>query len=359
MNKYFSTISLFFIIIDTGGWSNLRFLGLLFIMVSFTLTFNLKLIFKKNIDILLSFLLLLSILPSLFFPYLSNQDFSLGLSQVMPILIFPFLIIIIHLREKDYNEIVSLLTTVFSSVIIVFYLLRLFDIGFANSFAEHLDSAREAGFFDYKSNLLGIYLPVVYFKPTLLLVPLGLYCLLINKKSSFLLVMIALFIAPSRTGFIVLFLFFGGNYFMRASLFIKLTSLTLLFFLVSYISSYIDIENLIFGLSVRLGHLSSLMEMSFDYESLILGQGAGTSFYSYGFNSMTDGMELSQLEYIRRHGLLSFFFLFLIWAKAAYSNEKWRQPICAYWLVAMSNPVLAVFFSFTFLALILSKKTGN
>lgn len=358
LHIFIAAISIFFIIIDTGGWSNLRFVGFLFIIITFLYRFNLRNIIKKDIDIFLAILLFISIFPSLFFPNSSNQDFSLGVSQVLPIFLYPLLLILIQLRESQYNEIVSTLTNTFSTVIIVFYILRVFDIGIANNFAELLDAEREAGFFDHKSNILGVYLPVVYFKPTLLLVPLGLYCLIINKKVSFYLALAALFIAPSRTGFLILLLFYCAKHFREFSFTFKAVMSLVLFVSINFILSFIDLDNLMFGLSVRLEHLFSLMKLSINFESIILGQGPGTSFFSSGFNKMTDGVELSQLEFIRRHGVLGFFFLILIWAKAAYSNRLWRQPILAYWIVSMSNPVLAVFFSFVLLAVILSKKRG-
>jgi hypothetical protein len=358
LHIFITAISIFFIIIDTGGWSNLRFLGLLFILISFFYRFNLRNIIKKDIDLFLAILLFLAIFPSLLSPNISNQDFSLGVSQVLPIFLYPLLLILIHLRESQYDEIVSTLTNTFSTVIIVFYILRLLDVSIVNSFAELLDAEREAGFFDYKSNILGVYLPVVYFKPTLLLVPLGLYCLIINKKLAFYCALAALFIAPSRTGFLVLLLFYFAKHFREFSFTSKALMTFFLFLSINFILSFIDLENLMFGLSVRLEHLFSLMKLSINFESIIFGQGPGTSFFSSGFNKMTDGVELSQLEFIRRHGVLGFFCLVLIWVKAAYSNRLWRQPILAYWIVSMSNPVLAVFFSFVLLAVILSKNRG-
>lgn len=62
-----AAITLFFIIIDTGGWSNLRLFGFLFIIIAFILKFNLRNITKKDIDVFLAIMLLLFILPSLFF----------------------------------------------------------------------------------------------------------------------------------------------------------------------------------------------------------------------------------------------------------------------------------------------------
>ncbi|MEZ9198493.1 hypothetical protein [Shewanella sp. 10N.286.54.B9] len=358
-NSIFLALCLLFIIIDTGGWSNLRFVGLSGVLMFFIYSLKSQNLKNKKAHFVIAMLLFVSVLPGLIYPSSENQIFQLGVSQTLPVFLYPVLLMLININRDTYQYVVSTLTRIFALVILLFFFSRVFDIGPANSFAAVLDAKREAGFFDFKSNLLGQYLPVVYFKATLLLVPLGLYCYITKFKLSFYLALAALFVAPSRTGFLVLLLFYIFINFVEFKVFLKFILISISVYCIYLVSQFIALESFLMGFHVRLEHLLSLSNLSINYENLLLGQGAGTFFYSTGFKEMTDGVELSQLEYIRRYGLISFLVLCFAWAAAGYTNREWRLPIVAFWITALSNPVLAVFFSFTLLAIINSKSKSQ
>jgi hypothetical protein len=247
----------------------------------------------------------------------------------------------------------------FALVVIALFFGRLLQIPFVITVNDFIES-RSSGFFGSKNFLSGDILPNVYFQGTLSLIICGALCVPYKHYWTFGLILISLVLAPSRFGVIVLvmwflYLFFKGSY--RRLLWIPIILIILMFAL----------ENLAFGKeilalfngesdggSVRFGHFSSVMkEFGSSPFNMIFGFGPGSEFYSSGFQEMATNIEISQLEYIRKYGLISFLFFIAFYFRTLLINRReiyfLNGALVLYFIVAFSNPVLSSLFLFLFL----------
>lgn len=224
-----------------------------------------------------------------------------------------------------------------------------------------------SGFFNQKQVFFQDAMPVVYFQGTLSLVFVSILAFGRGYYLAFLLMLVALVLAPSRFGVTVslgfaylLVLTRLGTWSSRLTLLALTLGAVLLGGLFAP-AGYIDMfDGDSSGSVVRLGHVQSLLDtFNNDISKFILGSGPGSSFYSSGFHDYTDNIEISQLELIRKFGI-GFFIVFtgLLAALFVALWRKGRKPhamaIAAHFLVATSNPVLltAVFLLYFSTALI-------
>lgn len=101
------------------------------------------------------------------------------------------------------------------------------------------------------------------------------------------------------------------------------------------------------GFAIRFGHVISVIDTLLN-DNMFLGMGPGSTFYSMGFGSETNNIEISQLEIIRKYGLVGYFIINLAYffvIKYFYSVGKNKELIClmAFYFVSYSNPVLLTF----------------
>jgi hypothetical protein len=128
-------------------------------------------------------------------------------------------------------------------------------------------------------------------------------------------------------------------------------------FSILYISALVFISSLYFfntstdinvdgGVSVRNLHLSSIVTNINHKPSIMLfGSGPGSRFYTSGFEAFTDNIEISQLEILRKYGLLFFILIHLILLRTVTNlfrsnNIELVFAIFGYYIVSFSNPVL-------------------
>ena len=158
--------------------------------------------------------------------------------------------------------------------------------------------------------------------------------------------------------FIVNFKFTFNNIFILGLLIVILTFLlSLLPFGYELFSIYTGESD---GVSVRSGHFTSLIV---EYEkkpiSLILGQGPGSTFYSQGINEITNNIEVSQLELLRKYGLITFFLfhIFYFYPIITQIPGSLKISLLLFYVVTFSNPVLLSIFSLFFLSYTYSSYT--
>lgn len=355
INNLIISILLYFLFIDVSFWSNLRFVSFFVLIIIFFKKIN-NLHYSSLILYFCVYLIfILFILPSIFF-----NDFLVGtLSQILPFFLFPFLFLLIKVSfiGRDINKIILYLNLLMSISIILFFLLRILNLEFANMFAIYLHDFTDAGFFNEKPGIFGSMQPVVYFKYTLFLVPLAIYCYRSGYKFSFFMSWFALFVSPSRTGFILLLIFFlFNNLGFRKFLILIFVSFFGLFLLLIYDLNSTSIIN---GFMVRYGHLISFLNLNFELDTLLYGFGPGSKFYSVGFGSYTDGSEIAPIELVRRHGLLSIFSFSILFYAIFKANKSYREPLIYFLIASSSNPVLFIFNSFVFYSIFLVKNRGN
>ena len=186
-------------------------------------------------------------------------------------------------------------------------------------------------------------------KRTHLVLGIGLVCIL------------ALAVAPSRFGVAVLALYALLHFSLRRSnvsrkayalsgLVHQVSKVILVLLPVAAVVLLLNLELSNDGTNIRIGHLRSVYdEFASRPAALSFGFGAGSTFYSEGFQEVTDNIELSQFEILRKYGLFGLTVLIVYIAAAAAraraieATVPLAEAIACYFLVAMSNPVLLTF----------------
>lgn len=209
-----------------------------------------------------------------------------------------------------------------------------------------------------------IILWIVYFQGTLALIPTCIYCLYIKNNIYFFICFFGLLFSGSRFGILVILLFY---LFFNIRKLLKVFFVFGIFFLIGMITNNPIINSLLSmfndsdgGVSIRMGHLIGIMELlEKNPYYLIVGQGPGSVFYSYGFNNFIDTCEISQFDFLRKYGLpfttivyLSIFvFAFLLIKNTDKKGKAIGWGIVAHFFVAISNPVLTSLPFMSFLAI--------
>lgn len=346
--------------LDSGGGLLVRNISFLIIIF-----FGLNGLYKypslnKNF-IYLYFLFLASIIPAIMTSLINEIAIPQILNWILAFLLLPFLYFYAKGSELSQRCFV-LAGTVFSCFVIALFFGRLMDIGIFVTINDYITN-NSNGFFGNKNFLSGDILPNVYFQGTLSVIICGVLSLSNKNYLSFSLILLGLILAPSRFGFMVLVLW-GGFLFLRKS-WVRISMLPLILIVI-----FLILENLAFGkelfsvftgesdsLEVRNGHLSSIYGIFTEYPlSFFFGQGPGSTFFTKGTSSITDNIEISQLEYIRKYGIFSFLvfclFYFMPLLSRLKSDIHIKGALVLYFAVSFSNPVLFSIFSMLFLAFV-------
>jgi hypothetical protein len=233
-------------------------------------------------------------------------------------------------------------------------------------------SENSKGFFKIKYYLNGIQLPNVYFQGTLGLLICGCLAIKFNYNKIFYIIMIALIVAPSRAGFFLL-LFYYIVFNLSLYHLKKIFSILLLLLLIAIIIISTSFGNELLtlfeknniGMEIRLMHINGLINNAFKtLNSIFFGNGPGSFYYSPGFGFETDNIEISQFEYIRKYGIISFiiFNFFYFYNSIVYENYSRKSSfliLLIYYFVSFTNPVLLSIFIFLFLAYIYNNPNLN
>jgi hypothetical protein len=266
----------------------------------------------------------------------------------------------LYVKGSNINNKVFVVSgIIFALIIIILFSGRIFNITPINNLNDYIKDHSE-GFFGNKNFLSGDVLPNVYFQGTLSLIICGSLSLQTKSYFSYFIIIIALILAPSRFGFLILVTW--GSY-----VFLKKNPLRMVLLIPFFSVLYLILSQLPFGfelfsifngggdgLEVRNGHLESLKNyFSNNPITFFFGGGPGSVFYTRGTGNIQDNIEISQLEYIRKYGIFSFILFNLFYFGPLFSKKKEIYIIGAlimYYITAFSNPVLYSIFAMLFLA---------
>lgn len=345
-----NNLLLFLFILDTGGWLFARPLVVILFLIK--LLGKRVLIISKR-EILPWFILVILLLPSLINARGQNIPTIVSLTYIYPLLVFPIFLIFSNTLKLNRTSLFYV-GYYFSATVILFFILRLINFGPVNGIVQYLQANPSSGFFDEKNAFFGRRLPVVYFKATLLLVPINILSLYYSKYTLYALTLLALVLAPSRTGVVVVVLFSLPNFYKKNRTWFKY----ILFFLLVYLAQMfyknwklISELFLFAGGLTRFTHIAAIVEyLQRNPWFIFFGAGPGSTFFSEAFinqenKGFTDDSEISQFEVLRRYGI--FFLIYLIYLfkivlkKFLLSRRKGDYyALLSYFIVSASNPVL-------------------
>lgn len=211
--------------------------------------------------------------------------------------------------------------------------------------------------------ILDWWLPGVYYSTAPCIIPALAYYLSKSIKSSnktytlsIALLSLGLFLTAARANMLAVFVLIF-MYFMAVNILKKRYLLSILFSIISSVGSLFIIylltsDSTESSLAVKALHKESYLEVfSLDYfRTIIFGWGAGSSFFTEGFNRFTMLTELTIYETVRRYGLISTFLIFLfIWSPPLLKSFSGKihlnvvflgLSLIIYVLVASTNPFL-------------------
>jgi hypothetical protein len=342
-------LALLFTILDSGGEKNMQLIA---IGIIFTLGIGeiRKSSAISNILFYLALVLLLTL--SSLRSIISGVDPRSIVAWVAPLLSLPLLVFFCRSGDVRSNHFIAA-GAIFAVIVVLLFIGRLTAIPVLMELNELLTSGA-SGFFNYKQAFFSDELPVVYFQGTLSLVFIGVLAWGCGNRLVFLIALIALIAAPSRFGVAVLCMLailYSLSKFMKFRFFP--ISLSLFVFTVIGLTAlatiqWYSVDSVFLGEidSVREGHLISITkEINEDPSQLITGAGPGSKFYSSGFGEFTDNIEISQLELLRKYGLVFFIFIHLFAVGLIYKLYRLGMyaeiyAVISHYIVSLSNPVL-------------------
>jgi len=354
MKRLISCVVIFGVIFDSGGGLGIRS-GALIVLFIFTMLASIKTARGINNRAFIAMLAIYAIaIMGQIIALLNGVSFSATLKYSFA---FYSLLFFLIAANNGYLSISSYCDAaiIFSLIIIIFFLSRLFAFVPIVRVFESI-TLKANGMFNTKvfSNSSSI-LPNVYFQGTLALIPAGVFLISMKKNISFLICLVALAVAPSRFGFLVLIVFLlivrGRRLFLVAFL---LIAIYLLIRVSSIeIPAIIDLNELFsvnsYDNIVRRNHIESLFSLFNENPMyLLIGQGPGSYYFTTGYNAFVDSIEISQVDLLRRYGIVVFgilnslFFGFLIKLSKYYGSRQrgFSMALLAHYIVSFSNPVL-------------------
>ncbi|MDR0551882.1 MAG: hypothetical protein LBG72_07680 [Spirochaetaceae bacterium] len=342
-----SFLIFFLFIFDSGGNIGIRNIGFLLMGICV-----LEILLKNKIIInryflifwvgIVSFLLVnLAVAMQNGAEFLNANVFSFS----MYMLVFFYI-----LARNNYLDIEGYLNAVkvFAVFVIVFFLGRLLGINIIVEIYRFVPSVTGP---DGTKNGMA----VVYYQGTLALVPGSVMFACQKKTGWFLICVIALAAAQSRFGLFTSILFFLIIYrkkiYIPAMLALAVMAVIAVFQVeIPVLTTFLEMFNGRYsGSQIRQGHLYSILALLRDNPAYILfGQGAGTSFYTSGFNTYTDSVEISHFDFMRKYGVLFFgilslallWIIFVLFKKRQARQTRLAFALMAHYVVAISNPVL-------------------
>jgi hypothetical protein len=349
--------------IDLGGSLHIRYIALavlLFGLIPISIIKH-KIFLNSISNPAVIFLFLIWPIAAAVIGLLKQAETGLVLQNILALLSFPFLVL--FFSNFGTNTIVRGFTSsaiVMAVFVLVFWLMLYVDNSVAMAFAEYL-SEREAGYFGVRE-LGGVSFPVVYFKATLFFVPAAIFLTFRSRPFLALLLVASLMAATSKTGAVVAGVIILYSYARRHPLFLLfLTALAIFSAFFGFLSGeFSSIVAVLFEdantLDVRLGHLSSLIRLFAENPlDLLIGQGAGTLFYSSGVDELVNNIEIDHLNSLRKFGILWFvpfvlFILYIIrWCKKN-NRSLLAVVLLVSFIISGTNPVLLTLMFLSILA---------
>lgn len=262
-----------------------------------------------------------------------NGDMTVAVAQVTPFLFVLPLALLLPAVDRHmplrlfYACVFSLAIFVAVSFGLVFLMP---DSAVSSRLFEMLSTLQEQEGYFGSERMGDVTVPLLYFRSTLFLVPACVYYLFVGKVWRAGIIFLALGLTWSKSGLFIT-LVFGlvflvlklasragssrgrtrsarGSTNLRILLPVVLLSGIALFFLSSFPGFFDQILDTAAGEShtalVRIGHYHSIMDL-FDRnpDYLLIGQGAGTSFFSSGESGYVRNIEITYLDGIRKFGL--------------------------------------------------------
>ena len=361
----FALLFIFFLclFIDLGGSLNFRYISLmvLLLILIWTLISKPQTFLSYISSPVIIFLFLVWPLVAALNGVLRQADAGLIFQNILALLSFPFLVV--FFSNFETNTIVRSFTsaaTILAAFVLIFWLMLYTDNAMAQSLAEYL-SEREAGYFGVRE-LAGVSFPVVYFKATLFFVPAAIFLIFRASPFAALLLVAALMAATSKTGVVIAGLIILINLARRQPFFLLfLTALGLVAIFFSFLGG--EIKEIVYALfedantlDVRVGHWDSLLTLFAENNlDFLVGQGAGTLFYSSGVDDLVNNIELDHLNSLRKFGVVWFIpFLVFVFSTVYVCYMENRvllaTALAVSFVICGTNPVLLTLLFLSILA---------
>lgn len=364
----FLMLSLLFFFVDSGGVLGLRNLGIIILSFYFFFSiFNLK-----KIDLHVFNICIFSLIIFIYCFFVSNSNDILIVDSISKLIVFVFLPICIF-SLMFLNPQVIKKSLIYSGLLFSFVILLTFIYFIIDPFGAEIifKELGVPGWFYLRADNY----PQVYYQATLTLVPICIFSYCYGYKKIGLVILLTLLISLSRFGFlcaiiiIILFEFFNTKKLVLSFFCIYLLIIFLFPFLgyTLYVNSDLPrVHSAYFmedGLYIRLGHLYSIYDF-FTTKSFIFGSGAGSYFYTIGSHEYVDNIEISQLELLRRNGLIGYYltsFLLIYISYLLIKKELYVEFITlfAFYIVSFSNPVLLTLLLSIIVACLLNQKRSS
>lgn len=331
LRSYVALFMIYCTAIDMGGGLYIKYIS--YVIGTLCLFFTGFKVTKNTYFELLFCLLCIAPIMSLLIGILNNGDIALGVSNItsfIPCVLFLFLI-----DDTNIKIIIKgFLNSIFfiSILTIIVYVIFIIFPSYIIPISEFLDS-REIGMFGLKA-IEQSSLPGVYFKISLFY-NFAFIIYLYNKnflKACIVLIAIILSFSKSSlfiAGIILIFYpistvkSYNGKFILSKQKIIFLLLIPLLVLCLILLSQdkisdlYTYYYESLIGKSdtvnVRVEHFKSLILLFKEHPIyLIFGQGAGTEFYTSGFNEYVNNIEIDHFNTIRKFGILwsGIFFFF-------------------------------------------------
>ena len=360
------------IIIDVGGSFGLKYFVsiciFLYIAIS-ALYSKLKISFSNIIIEVLLFLI-----APLFYFFLSVGPFSvqptMALRELTPFatwLLYPLLLQVVN-RDKIISCFTTALFCGAVLIIVMFCIIYIFHMVNHSQYIHMINliaNKYRIGYLGYNPNV-NIFIPNVYFRWTLLLIPAAV--LLLNNGYLRLIIVISATLLTISTAAII-FMFLGLACVLFGSLLTKgilskrymkyvmligclVLFISLLMFLCDYqvILTYImsKLGRSSSSTMIKIGHIKTVLDLVFkDVVTFLFGMGVGSSFYSYGVNQMVSNIEVSHFNLIRQYGVLYsicfFSYVFMVFVSLLKTDRNGKLlsiGLAMLFLAAGTNPLL-------------------
>lgn len=324
----------FFIFIITSIILPYESFGIKIFFALFLLIFNMNVIlnllkFKKYK--IISFFIFLFIPVNIVIGIISGATVSSIASQLLFPMLLPLVVIAIEKKIEVKNYILISLSivciiTVFSYVADVIGVYDIYNNNFLMWF--HYSGNAMIG----KGSHTAFYY-MIFFKTSPLIFILLFHAMKNDKKILIIVAAFGIFVSGTRANVLLLAIVFPTYIFLRSNNFIKIviSIICLLICIVLGGDIFAYLISVFEGKAnsdmVRSGHLIGILE-SFNNApfSLILGQGIGTTFYSYGTFNQIVSCELSYFNIIRQFGIVGLLFISYIFSNImiqCYKKKKY------------------------------------
>lgn len=362
---YFVGFIVFSFIIDSGGPIGIRnFSFLLMSLYCFIKTiYDLKFYCYNVFLLMLIVVVYLFGINALLVSSLNDIELSKSIIWILPFFAAP----LFYLFFSGFNRNVIVKSVVLTGwllaavILVVFILLLCYGDSVTSFFKDN----KIPGWFYIRENGY----PNVYFQSTLALVMISLFSYFNGYRVTSFLLFFILLLCLSRFGAFVIFSVYILNLIMPKQVLFRLTVpfylcvsvffLPVCFFIYVYLPNDINYSDVDF--LIRFGHLKSIVDSYTSPWQLIFGYGAGSEIYSVGFNAVTDNIEVSQLEVLRKYGVFgytiisSIFYLVFLFLKKRGSISG-TLSLISFYIVSYSNPVLLTLACAIFVAIFMNSE---